>query len=72
MEKHSYKELLSKVGLSKSQMSCSTPAQAKNRIKDDEEKSQRQSPEVSSRNNRSKSRYSRKSLEKQYDSTDRR
>jgi len=72
VEKQSYKDLLSKVGMYKSRISSSTPAQGRNRNKEDVEKSRRQSPEASSRNDRSKSRYSQRSPEKQCESPDRR
>jgi hypothetical protein len=71
VEKQSYKDLLSKVGIYKSRISSSTPAQGRNGNKEDVEKTRRQSPEASSRNDRSKSRYSKRSAEKQCESPDR-
>lgn len=70
MEKQSYKDLLSKVGIYKSRIS-STPAQGRNSNKEDVEKSRRQSPAASSRNDWSRSRYSKRSPEKQCESPDR-
>ena len=71
MEKQSYKDLLSKVGVYKSRISSSTPAHGRNRHQEDAEKTRRQSPAASSRNDRSKSRYSKRSPEKQCESPDR-
>lgn len=71
VEKQSYKDLLSKVGMYKSRISTSTPAQGRDGNKEDVEKSRRRSPEASSRNDRSKSRYSKRSPDEQCESPDR-